>query len=128
MNDSCDNGYFNLHNIASNQSDFIVIKTGQSVQRDSALISDYINNNNPYTDHIAETFVLLLLCILLLLYKIMDIFRKVLKCRKQPVANEDSGYYSDVNMSDIVPKEQIANAADERRADVNRGRNSSQWV
>ena len=65
-----------------NCSDPLYVGVAESVQRasGSGIVSRYLNNN-PYTDHIAETFVLLLLCILLLIYKIVDIFRKIIKCQ-----------------------------------------------
>ena len=67
---------------SENCSESVEYVVGESVQRvsGSGVISHYLNNN-PYTDHIAETFVLLLLCILLLIYKIVDIFRKIIKCQ-----------------------------------------------
>ena len=63
-----------------NCSGQLYVGVAESIQRasGSGLVSHYLNNN-PYTDHIAETFVLLLLCILLLVYKIVDIFRKIMK-------------------------------------------------
>ena len=57
------------------------IRMGESVQRGPVLVSDYLSET-VYTDHIAETFVLLLLCVLLLIYKIVDIFRKIIKYRQ----------------------------------------------
>lgn len=61
---------------------------GESQQGGKALISDYIYDTT-YTEHIAETLLILLLCALLLLYKIIDIFRKLVKCNKDKQGARD---------------------------------------
>ena len=84
---------------------------GESQQRAVVRISEYLINDSPFSDHIAEGLLLLTLCMLLLIYKIIDIVRKIMKCNSK-VKGQTNENYADGDDCGTFAKDRLEEIAE----------------
>ena len=86
---------------------------GESQQRAVVRISEYLINDSPFSDHIAEGLLLLTLCMLLLIYKIIDIVRKIMKCNSKVKGDQtNENYYVDDDNCGTFAKDRFETIAE----------------